>query len=116
MCKGFPGSSNSKESACNAGDLGQEDPLEKGMAIHSSILAWRISCGAQGLLPLVALVVVAAHRDSFSSKEQVSFNFMAAVTICSDFGAQENKVCHCFLVSPSICHEVMGPDAMILVF
>ena len=25
-----------------------------------------------------------------------SFNFMAAVTICSDFGAQENKVCPCF--------------------
>ena len=24
------------------------------------------------------------------------FNFMAAVTICSDFGAQENEVCHCF--------------------
>ena len=23
--------------------LGQEDPLEEGMAIHSSILAWRIS-------------------------------------------------------------------------
>ena len=23
--------------------LGREDPLEKGMAIHSSILAWRIS-------------------------------------------------------------------------
>ena len=22
--------------------LGQEDPLEKGMAIHSSILAWRV--------------------------------------------------------------------------
>ena len=22
--------------------LGQEDPLDKGMAIHSSILAWRI--------------------------------------------------------------------------
>ena len=22
--------------------LGQEDPLEKGMAIHSNILAWRI--------------------------------------------------------------------------
>ena len=26
--------------------------------------------------------------------DQASFNFMAAVTICSDFGAQENKVCH----------------------
>ena len=33
---------------------------------------------------------------SFSSKEQAPFNFMAAVTIYSDFGAQENKVCHCF--------------------
>ena len=33
-----------------------------------------------------------------------------------DFGAKENKVCHCFHCSPSICHEVMGSDAMILVF
>ena len=36
----------SKESACNAEDsvqsLGQEDPLEKGTATHSSILVWRI--------------------------------------------------------------------------
>ena len=28
------------------------------------------------------------------------FNFMAAVTICSDFEAQENKVCHCFHYFP----------------
>ena len=33
---------------------------------------------------------------AFSSKEQVSFNFMATVTICSDFGVPQNKVCHCF--------------------
>ena len=79
---GFPGSSDDKESACNAGnpgsipgsgistgerlgyplqyswaslvaqlvknspairgDLGWEDPLEKGTATHFSILAWRI--------------------------------------------------------------------------
>ena len=36
----------SKESACNAGGLGSvlgwRDPLEKDMATHSSILAWRI--------------------------------------------------------------------------
>ena len=32
--------------------------------------------------------------DTYSSKEQVSFNFMAAVTICSDFGVQESKICH----------------------
>ena len=30
-----------------------------------------------------------------------------------DFGAQENKVCHSFHFYPFICHEVMGPDAMI---
>ena len=43
---GFPGGSDSKESACNARDLvwsfGWKDPLEEGMATHSSILAWRI--------------------------------------------------------------------------
>ena len=39
---------------------------------------------------------------------------MAAVTIYSDFGAQESKVCHCFHCFPSICHEVMGLDVMIL--
>ena len=44
------------------------------------------------------------------------FNFKAAVTVCSDFGAQENKVCHCFHFSPSIYHEVMRLDALILVF
>ena len=40
------GGSDGKESACNAGDPGlipgQEDPLKKGMAIHSSVLAWGI--------------------------------------------------------------------------
>ena len=35
-------SSVSKSSACNAGFLGQEDPLETEMATHSSILVWRI--------------------------------------------------------------------------
>ena len=29
-----------------------------------------------------------------------SFNFMASVTICSDFGAPKNKVCHCFHCFP----------------
>ena len=42
----FSGGSDGKESACNeetwVRPLGQEDPLEKGMAPCSSILAWRI--------------------------------------------------------------------------
>ena len=41
---------------------------------------------------------------------------MATVTNHSDFGAQENKVYHFSIVSPSIYHEVIGLDAMILVF
>ena len=42
----FPGGLDSKESACKAGDTGSVpglgDPLEVGMATHSSILAWII--------------------------------------------------------------------------
>ena len=36
---------------------------------------------------------------------------MAAVTICSDFGAPQNKALSVSIVSPSICHAVMGLDA-----
>ena len=32
-------------------------------------------------------------------------NFMVTVIVCSDFGAQENKICHCFHFS--VCYEVM---------
>ena len=42
----------------------------------------------------------------------------AAVTISSDFGAQENKNLSLIPLAPSlnICHEAMGPDVMILGF
>ena len=72
---------------------------------------------------------------SFPFKDQVSFNFVAAVTICSDFvaaaaakslqscptlcdpiEAPQIKSLTVSTVSPSICQEVIGPDAMILVF
>ena len=43
----------------------------------------------------------------------MSFNFMSAITFCSDFGAQKINPA---TVSPSICYEMMGLDAMILVF
>ena len=48
VVKNPPGSTgDGKESACNAGEtqvrsLGREDPLEKGMATHSTVLAWKI--------------------------------------------------------------------------
>ena len=59
---------------------------------------------------------------SSSSKEQISFDFMAAVTTCIfNFKAavvilEPKKTVTVFTVSPSICHEVMGPDVMILTF
>ena len=52
----FPGGSDGKVSACNVGDLalilGWKDALEDSIAIHSSILAWRVPwteepCGLQ---------------------------------------------------------------------
>ena len=46
--------------------LGREDPLEEEMAIQCSILSWEIPWTEE------ADVIM-------------SFNFMAAVTICSDF-------------------------------
>ena len=55
--KGSPGGASGNTPA-NAGDikrvrsLGQEDPLEEGMAAHSSVLAWRIpGTGDPGGLP-----------------------------------------------------------------
>ena len=45
--RGFPGGSDSKESASNVGDMDSTpvlgNPLEEGMATHSSIVAGRIS-------------------------------------------------------------------------
>ena len=55
---GMTNDSDGKESTCNAGGtgsiLGLRRPLEKGMAIHASILAWRIPwteepCGLQSM-------------------------------------------------------------------
>ena len=50
MIPGFPGGTSGKGPACQFRDvrdtgstLDWEDPPEKGMATHSSILAWRIS-------------------------------------------------------------------------
>ena len=50
-------------------------------------------------MPSLFFSMLSVCRSS-SSKEQVSLKFMAAVTVHSDFGAQENKVCHCFHFFP----------------
>ena len=141
--QGFLRSSDSKDSACSAGDqvrsLGREDPLQKNMATHSTIRAWKIPWteepgGLQSRGPhdwatnsnslLYGLNLSSVHNywkdcsfDSMKlsrqsdvsavwvchclcSKKQMSSNFMAAVTIHNDFGAQEEKICHCFHFFP----------------
>ena len=45
----------------------------------------------------------------------MSFNFMAAVTSAEILEPKKIKPLTVSTVSPSICHEVMGPDAMILI-
>ena len=80
----------------------------KDYSFDSTDLCWQSDVSAFQY----ALLVV----HSFSSKEQASFNFMAAATICSDFGAKKINFVTVRIVSPSICHEMMGLDAMILIF
>ena len=41
---------------------------------------------------VMSLLFNMLSRLVITSKEQASFNFMAAVIICSDFGAQENSL------------------------
>ena len=58
---GLPCGSHGKESACNAGDrvpsLGQEYVLVKGMATHSSNLAWEIPWTEEpGRVPTVYII------------------------------------------------------------
>ena len=57
-----------------------------------------------------------SRSSKLSFQERASFNFMAAVTILSEYEVQEEKICHFLPCTPSICHEVMGLDARILVF
>ena len=93
----------------NLSRSGAGEGLMKQQPVGDSIWGSCHLAGVTLLLSAVDLRLVI----TFFSKEQVSFNFMAAIPICNDFGAQKIKAA---TVSPSICHELMGPDAMILVF
>ena len=117
----FSGDSDGKASAYNAGDPGSipgsgkspgegngnpfqysclENPMDRG--------AWwaTVHGVAKSQTRLSDFTHTHTHTHtqvghSFSSKEQVSFNSVTAVTICTDFGAPpENKVSHCFHCLP----------------
>ena len=50
---GFPGGSDLKESACNAGDTGPIPGLAEGNGTHSSILALRILGTEEHIQPVM---------------------------------------------------------------
>ena len=70
--------------------LDWEDLLEKEMAAHSTTLAWKIPWTEE------------PSRLQSMGSQRVGHDWATSMSMS--------------LVSPSICHEVMGPDAMILVF
>ena len=85
--------------------------LEKEMATHSSVLAenprdsgdwWAAIYGvAQSWTRLRRLNSSSSRLIiTFLPRSKCLLLFMAAVTICSDFGAPQNKVCHCFHCFP----------------
>ena len=128
--------------------LDWENPLEKGMATHSSTLAWRIpwteepgwlqSMGSQrvghdwvtfthsaffmvqlshpymttGKTKALTIQIFVSKVMSllfntlsgfliaFLSRSKSLLISLSAVTICSDFRGQENKICHCFNFFP----------------
>ena len=52
--------------------LGLEDPLEKGMAIHSSILAWKIPWSLVGFSPW-------GHKEDTTERLTLSLSFINAI-------------------------------------
>ena len=79
-----------------------------------ALTCWPFVDKAMSLL----LNILSSFVIAFFFKEQVSFNFMTAITACSDFEAQENKIYHCFKFFPfylpsrngTRCHDLNFSD------
>ena len=54
-------------------------------------------CGQSNVCAFQHIEKVCHH---FPAKKQSSSDFMPAVTVCSDFGAQEEEICHYFYLFP----------------
>ena len=71
--------------------------LSRGRVIFHCICMYYLFCMRSSAFWSLLFNTLSMLVNSFSSKEQVSFNFMAAITICSDFGAPKNKTKACNL-------------------
>ena len=133
---GSPGGTSGKELTCQCRrhkrkvpSLGQEDPLEKEMAIQSSTIAWKIpwteelgrlqSMGSQRVGHDWATSLTHRLVTTFLPRSKLLLISWLQSPSAVDFGAPPHprkESATVAIVSPSICHEVMGQDAMILVF
>ena len=109
--------------------LAWEDPLEKKMAIHSRTIAWKIPWTEEpGGLQSKGLQRVGHDRATslslFHFQDCHSFFPRSKHLLISWLQSpsavilepKKIKFLTASTVFPSICHEVMGPDAIILVF
>ena len=92
---GFPSGASGEESACQCRWhkrcrfhlLSQEDPLEEGMAIHSSILAWRIPFTEEPGRPQS----IGLHRVSMHNWRNLACTTLLILHVCSHV-----SICTCF--------------------
>ena len=75
-------------------------------------IAWTIRT-LVGKMMVLLFNILSKVCHSFPSKEQVSFNFTTIVIVHNDLEFKKIKIFTVSDFSLSICHEVMGPDAMI---
>ena len=111
---GLPRWPNAEESICKSGDvgsiLGQKDPLEEGMAMHSSILAWRIPWTEEsGGLQSIGLQSGQDWSDSACMHTRVSFNSNSRILNWPHFCIWRQTCSHfCVLEAPLFLIHTMG--------
>ena len=66
--------------------LGQEDPLEEGMATHSSILAWRIPWTEEPGSPW-------GHKELDTTEQLNNNNLFSSCSLITSYGCSLNKLC-----------------------
>ena len=105
--------------------LGQEDALEKEMATHSSILAWRIPWTEEQWATVHGVTKSRTRLSDFIFTRFVTAFLSRSKCLLISWLQSSSAVIlelkkinsvTVSTVSPSICHEVTGTDAMILVF
>ena len=100
---GFPCGSAAKKSVCNAGNLvwslGWDDPLEKGKATNSSILAWRIPWTVESM---------GLQRVGHSWMTFTSLSLLGSLAPYQNFTSKESRYFAAPMCIPS-CRAIRGP-------